>query len=145
MEVRQLRCMRLSYHEAYQRSVNTHLHRNELPSAASRLALGAGVSLNVDLVWPHSRPNDAHPHSSSSRARGSYSLVHMHCAKLHCLSSGTSDALLDTAVDTLEACKGPITDAVSVPGLGVALDLIIGVLKKIQVRQGLGYSGLLRT
>ncbi|RDX49106.1 hypothetical protein OH76DRAFT_1483330 [Lentinus brumalis] len=50
-------------------------------------------------------------------------------------SSTTSDALdtvLDCTVEGLEAAKEIIVDAVSVPGTGVALDAVIGILKKVQ-------------
>ncbi len=51
-------------------------------------------------------------------------------------SSTTSDALdtvLDCTVEGLEAAKEIIVDAVSVPGTGIALDAVIGILKKVQV------------
>ncbi len=51
-------------------------------------------------------------------------------------SSGTSEALdtaLDLTVEGLDAAKDIIVDALSVPGIGVALDAAIGILKKIQV------------
>ena len=50
------------------------------------------------------------------------------------LPSRTGDAILDTTVKTLEASKDVITSAAPIPGLGVALNLTIEVLKKIQVR-----------
>ncbi len=51
-------------------------------------------------------------------------------------SSATSEALdtaLDLTVEGLDAAKDTIVDALSVPGIGVALDAAIGILKKIQV------------
>ncbi|RDX53984.1 hypothetical protein OH76DRAFT_1479063 [Lentinus brumalis] len=50
-------------------------------------------------------------------------------------SSATSEALdtaLDLTVEGLDAAKDTIVDALSVPGIGVALDAAIGILKKIQ-------------
>ncbi|RDX49661.1 hypothetical protein OH76DRAFT_523425 [Lentinus brumalis] len=52
-------------------------------------------------------------------------------------SSTTSDALdtlLDCTVEGLEAAKEIIVDALSVPGTGIALDAVIGILKKVQVQ-----------
>ena len=50
------------------------------------------------------------------------------------LPSGTGDAILSTTVKTLEASKDVITSVTPVPGLGIALNLTIEILKKIQVR-----------
>ncbi len=41
--------------------------------------------------------------------------------------------MLDCTVEALESAKDPIVDALSVPGTGVALDALIGILKKVQV------------
>ncbi|TFK80121.1 hypothetical protein K466DRAFT_605599, partial [Polyporus arcularius HHB13444] len=50
-------------------------------------------------------------------------------------SSTTIDALdtaLDCTVEALESAKDTIVDALSVPGTGIALDAVIGILKKVQ-------------
>ncbi|RDX53989.1 hypothetical protein OH76DRAFT_1398269 [Lentinus brumalis] len=50
-------------------------------------------------------------------------------------SSKTSEALdiaLDLTVEGLEASKDIIVDALSVPGTGIAIDAVIGILKKVQ-------------
>ncbi len=51
-------------------------------------------------------------------------------------SSTTSEALdtaLDCTVEALESAKDTIVDALSVPGTGIALDAVIGIMKKVQV------------
>ncbi|RDX49662.1 hypothetical protein OH76DRAFT_1483026 [Lentinus brumalis] len=50
-------------------------------------------------------------------------------------SSTTIDALdtaLDCTVEALESAKDTIVDALSVPGTGIALDAVIGIMKKVQ-------------
>ena len=49
------------------------------------------------------------------------------------LPSGTGDAILGATVKSLEASKDVITAAAPVPGLGVAFNLTVEILKKIQV------------
>ncbi|TFK80315.1 hypothetical protein K466DRAFT_605443 [Polyporus arcularius HHB13444] len=47
-------------------------------------------------------------------------------------SSDTSEAVLDLTVESLEAVKDTIVDALSMPGIDVALDAAIAILKKAQ-------------
>ncbi|RDX41059.1 hypothetical protein OH76DRAFT_254940 [Lentinus brumalis] len=50
-------------------------------------------------------------------------------------SSDTSEALdtvLDLTVESLEAVKDTIVDALSIPGIGLVLDAAIAILKKVQ-------------
>ncbi len=43
------------------------------------------------------------------------------------------DTALDLTVEGLKASKDTIVDVLSVPGIGIALDAVIGILKKVQV------------
>ena len=60
----------------------------------------------------------------------------------HLSSSETGDAILSTTVNTLEASKDVVASAAPVPGLGVALNLTIEVLKKIQVGDEFSFADL---
>ncbi len=61
------------------------------------------------------------------------SMTHPDRPKTAPKTSEALDTALDLTVEGLEAAKETIVNALSAPGLGVALNVVIGILKKVQV------------